>query len=185
MASYTDIRKGNVIMYQSNPHLVMNTDHRTPGRRAAFMQVTLRNLKTGSSFVVKFSTGDVVEFCHTEAIEVEYSYQDDQGYHFMDPKTFEDLVLSAAIIEDKKFYLAPETKYNILIIDGTPVSIQLPPSVVLEVVESPDAIKGDSVSNVQKTVIMDSSLNVQVPLFIKKGEKLRISTDDGSYLGRA
>jgi elongation factor P len=185
MASYTDIRKGSVIMYQGAPHFVMETDHRTPGRRAAFMQVGLRNLKTGSSFIVKFSTGDVVEFCHTETIDVEYSYEDDQGYHFTDPKTYDDIVLSSAVIGDKKKYLAFNAKYTLLSIDGKPSNLELPASIVLKVEESPDAIKGDSVSNVQKAVTMESGLVVKVPLFISKGELLRINTEDGSYLGRA
>lgn len=185
MPSYTDIRKGNVIMYQSNPHLVLQTDHRTPGRRAGFMQVTLRNLKTGSSLVTKFSSTDTVTFCHTETVDVEFSYEDDQGFHFMDPKTYDDIVLPLDILEDRKQYLVPNAKYTLLLVDEKPVELQLPPSMEMKVVESPDAIKGDSVSNMQKTVVMETGLRVQAPLFIKQGEMIKVSTEDGSYMGRA
>ena len=170
---------------ESNPHLVLQTDHRTPGRRAGFMQVTLRNLKTGSSLGVKFSTSDVITFCHTETTEVEFSYEDDQGFHFMDPKTYDDIILPTDILEDRKLYLVPNVKYIVLTVDGKPVELQLPSSIEMKVAEAPDAIRGDSVSNTQKTIVMETGLRVQAPLFIKKDELLKISTEDGSYLGRA
>ena len=185
MATATDIRKGRVIQYQGAPHLILDMMHRTPGRRTGFVQTTLRNLNTNSSTVVKFGSTDTIEFCQSDAQKLEFSYVDDTGYHFMDPESFEDIALSKDLIEDQKQYLVPSTVYDILFVNHKPIRVQLPAAVSMKVMESADGIKGDSASNVQKPATMETGLVVQVPLFIKPGEILRVSTEDGTYLGRA
>ncbi len=185
MASPTDIRKGRVIQYQGAPHLVLEMLHRTQGRQAGFVQVTLRSLNTGASTTTKFRSTDNVEFCHTTTAKLEYSYIDDQGYHFMDPETYEDTVLPREICESKAKYLVETNVYDILVVDDNPVDVNLPAGVEMKIVEAPDAIKGDTASSAQKPVTTSSGLVVQVPLFIKKGEIIKVSTDNGSYLGRA
>lgn len=185
MAGPTDIRKGRVMMYQGQPNLVLEMLHRTQGRQAGFVQVTLRNLKTGSSTTTKLRSTESVEFCHTESRALEFSYIDDQGYHFMDPETFEDTVLPAEIIEDQKEFLVENNAYDILFVDDKAVQMQLPAAVEMKITEAPDAIRGDTAGNVQKPVTTESGLVVQVPLFIKLNEVIRVSTTDKSYLGRA
>ena len=185
MASPTDIRKGRVIQYQGSPHLVLEMLHRTQGRQAGFVQVTLRSLGTGASTTTKFRSTDSVEFCHTSTMKLEYSYIDDQGYHFLDPETFEDTVLPKEICEDKEKFLVETNTYDIMVVDDKPVDINLPSSVDMKVIDAPDAIRGDTTSSVQKPVTTESGLVVQVPLFIKKDEVIKVSTDSGDYLGRA
>ncbi len=185
MASPTDIRKGRVVLYQNVPHLVLDMQHRTPGRRPGFVQATLRNLQTSSSTTVRFNSNESVTFCHMESHNLEYSYVDDMGYHFMDPETFEDRIIQKDLIEDQKGFLVDGNTYTLLFVDGKPVQVQLPSAVEMEVVEAPEGIRGDSATNVQKPAVTESGLTVQVPLFIKQGDRIRISTDDGSYLGRA
>lgn len=185
MASPTEIRKGRVMLFQNAPHLVVEMQHRTQGRQAGFIQVLLRNLHTGSGANAKIRSTDSVEFCHTETHKLEYSYIDDMGYHFMNTETFEDTVLPVEVCEDKKDYLVENRAYDILFVDDKPVTVNLPSSVDMTVIDSPDAVKGDTASNVQKPVTMETGLVVQVPLFIKKGEVLKISTENGGYLGRA
>jgi len=185
MPSPNDIRKGRVIMYQGHPHLVLEMMHRTQGRQAGFVQVTLRNINSGASTNTKFRSTDSVDFCHTENQKLEYSYEDESGYHFMDPDSFEDTILPKVVIEPLKKYLIETNTYEVLFVDGKAVQIQLPPAVEMRVIEAPDAIRGDTAGNVQKPVTMESGLIVQVPLFIKKDEVIRVSTDDGSYLSRA
>ena len=185
MASPTDIRKGKVINYQGAPHLVMEMQHRTQGRQAGFVQATLRNLNTGSSTTTKFRSTDSVEFCHTTTLKLEFSYIDDQGYHFMDPDSYEDTTLPTEICEGQKKYLVENQKYDILLVDDVAVEVQLPNNIEMKVIDAPEGIKGDTASNVQKPVTMETGLVVHVPLFIKKDEVIRISTEDGSYLGRA
>ena len=185
MASPTEIRKGRVLTYQDAPHLVLDMQHRTQGRQAGFVQVTLRNLNTGSSTNVKFRSTDSVDFCHTTTAKLEYSYIDDMGYHFLDPETFEDSVLPTPICEPISKFLIETKVYDILMVDDKPVEVNLPAAVEMKVVDAPEGVKGDTASNVQKPVTTESGLSVQVPLFIKKDEVIRVSTENGNYLGRA
>ena len=100
MASPTEVRKGKVLDYQGAPHLVLEVQHRTQGRQAGFMQVTMRNLNTGSSTNTKIRTTDSVDILHTDTIKLEFSYIDGDGYHFMDPESFEDIILEESLVED-------------------------------------------------------------------------------------
>lgn len=185
MASPTDIRKGRVIIYQGHPHLVLDMMHRTQGRQAGFVQATLRNINSGASTNTKFRSTDNVEFCHTENQKLEYSYEDEVGYHFMEPETFEDVILPREVVEPLKKFLIENKAYEVLFVDGKAVQVQLPAAVEMRVTEAPDAIRGDTAGNVQKPITTETGLVVQVPLFIKQDEIIRVSTDDGSYLSRA
>ncbi len=185
MASPTDIRKGRVIVYQGAPHLVLEMLHRTQGRQAGFVQTTLRNLQSGSTTTTKFRSTDNVEFMHTTTQKLEYSYKDSEGHHFMDLETYEDTILSNNIIGEDELFLVEGNSYDILLVDGEAVRLELPAAVEATVIEAPDAIRGDTAGNVLKPVTISSGITVQVPLFIKKNEVIRISTADRSYLGRA
>lgn len=185
MATPTEIRKGKVMIYNGTPHSVLEMLHRTQGRQAGFVQVTLRNLESGNTTNTKIRSTETVEFCHTETHRLEYSYRDQDGLHFMNPETFEDIILSEDMVGKDEKFLVETCLYDILYVDDRAVSLQLPVNVEMKVVEAPDAIKGDTVSNVQKPVTMETGLIVQVPLFIKKDEVIRVNTEDGSYAGRA
>ena len=184
MASPTDIRKGRVIVYQGAPHLVLEMLHRTQGRQAGFVQTTLRSLQSGSTTTTKFRSTDNVEFMHTTTQKLEYSYKDGDGHHFMDLESYEDSILSDQMIGEDECFLVEGNTYDILLVDGDPVRLQLPASVEAKVVESPDAIRGDTAGNVLKPVTITSGITIQVPLFIKKDDIIKISTSDRSYLGR-
>lgn len=185
MASPTEVRKGKVLNYQGNPHLVLDVQHRTQGRQAGFMQVTMRNLNTGASTSTKIRTTDSVEILHTDMVKLEFSYVDGDGYHFMDPESFEDVILDESLVEDAKDFLVETQAYSILQVDGKPISIDLPASIEMKVIESPEGVRGDTASNVQKPAKLETGLTVQVPLFIKEGETIRVNTADRSYAGRA
>ena len=185
MASPTDVRKGKVLNYQNTPHLVLDVQHRTQGRQAGFMQVTMRNLSSGASTNTKIRTTDSVEIMHTDMVKLEFSYVDADGYHFMDPDTFEDVILDEGLIEEAKDFLVETQSYSILHVDDKPISIDLPASLEMKVTESAEGVKGDTASNVQKPATLETGLTVQVPLFIKEGETIRVNTADRSYAGRA
>jgi len=184
MASPTDIRKGRVIDYQGAPHIVLEMLHRTQGRQAGFVQTTLRNLNTGSTTTTKFRSTDSVEFMHTENQRLEFSYEDQEGYHFLHPETFEDTVIPFEMMEDKKAFLTENQEYDVLHVDGQPVQVQLPSSVEMDVAEAPEGLRGDTASAAQKPAVTTTGITVQVPLFIKPGDRIKVSTDNGSYLGR-
>jgi elongation factor P len=185
MANANDIRKGNVIRYNNEPYLVMELQHRTPGNLRAFVQAKLRNLKSGRSGEVRFNSTETVEVLQTDRQTLEFSYMDRETFCFLHPETFEQVELSAEIVGDAKSYLVPNGSVDVLFVDGVAVQISLPSSVALKVVESAEGIKGDTASNVQKRATLETGLVVQVPLFIKEGEIIKVSTADSSYLGRA
>jgi len=185
MVPPTEIRKGKVILYQNQPHIVLEMLHRTQGRQSGFVQTTLRNLETGASTSTKFRSTDRVEILHTENQTKEFSYVDNEGYHFMDPETYEDIVLDPKYVEDQVKYMVENQSYDILHVDGQPVQVQLPNVVEMKVTEAADAIKGDTASSATKPVTTETGLVVNVPLFIKKDEIIKINTDSGDYVGRA
>ena len=185
MPSANDVRRGQVIKYNGAPHLILETAHRTPGNLRAFVQIKMRNLIYGKSLDQRFSSSDSMDVLMTERKNLEFSYMDRETFAFMDPETFETIELSAELVGDAKNYLTANGMVEVLYVDGKPLTIDLPPSVDLVVAESAEGIKGDTASNVQKPATMETGLVVQVPLFIKEGETLKISTTDGSYMSRS
>lgn len=185
MASANDIRKGNVIKYNNEANLVMEVTHRTPGNLRAFVQAKLRNLKSGRSGDVRFNSTESIEVLQTDKQALEFSYMDRDTFCFINPESYEQIELSAELIGDAKNYIVQGGMVDVLFVDGVPIQVSLPSSVTLKVVESADGVRGDTASNVQKPAKMETGLIVQVPLFIKEGEVLKVSTSDGSYLGRA
>lgn len=185
MPAANDIRKGQVIKYNGTPHLVMETQHRTPGNLRAFVQVKMRNLVYGKSLDQRFNSSDTIEVLPTERKTLEFSYHDRGSYAFMDPESYETIELSEELIGEAKNFLVPNGRVDVLYVEDKPITVELPSSVVLKVVESPEGLKGDTASNVQKPATLETGLVVQVPLFIKEGETIKISTADGSYMGRA
>ena len=186
MAKATELRKGKVIRYNGTPHQVLEMQHRTQGRGQGWVQATLRNLENRASTVVKFGSTDTVDILMTENQRYEFSYEDGSHYVFLDPETFESLEVSGDIVtEEVRKFLVPNREYDFLVIEGKPLEIALPASVELKVVESPEGVRGDTATNVQKPATTETGLTVQVPLFIKEGEVIKVSTSDGSYLGRA
>jgi elongation factor P len=180
-----DIRKGQVIKHNGEPHLVMETQHRTPGNLRAFVQVKMRNLRYGKALDQRFASTDTIEVLPTERKTLEFSYADRDSYAFIDPETFEQIEMSSETLGDVKNYLTAGGKVDVLFVDEKPLTVEVPSTVTLKVIESADGIRGDTTSNVQKPAKLETGLMTNVPLFVKAGELVRISTDDGSYLGRA
>ena len=145
----------------------------------------MRNLNTGASTNTKIRTTDKVEILHTDVVKLEFSYIDADGYHFMNPETFEDIILEESIVENTKDFLVETQNYSILHVDDKPISIDLPSTVEMKVAESAEGVKGDTASNVQKPATLETGLTIQVPLFIKEGETIKVNTTDRSYGGRA
>ena len=185
MPAANDIRRGQVIKFNGEPHLVMETQHRTPGNLRAFVQIKMRNLRYGKALDQRFASTDTIEVMPTERKTLEFSYADRDAFAFIDPDTFEQIELSAQTLGDVTHYLTAGGKVDVLFVDERPLSVDLPSTVTLKVIESADGVKGDTASNVQKPATMETGLVVQVPLFIKAGELIKVSTADGSYLGRA
>jgi len=185
MPSANDIRKGQVIKFNGEPHLVMETQHRTPGNLRAFVQIKMRNLRYGKALDQRFASTDTIEVFMTDRRTLEFSYADRETFTFMDPESYEQVEISAAQLGDVKNYLTAGGKVEVLLVDDKPLTVELPSAVTLKIVESAEGIKGDTASNVQKPAKLETGLIIQVPLFVKEGELVRVNTADGTYLGRA
>jgi elongation factor P len=185
MALANDLRKGMAIRYKGNPAIVLEVQHRTPGNLRAFVQAIIRYLNTGKSADVRFSSTEKVELVEVSRQTVEFSYSDPRGYHFMEPETYETITLQEDLVASSKEYLVENLPVEVLKIEGRPAQIELPASVNLKVIESAEGVKGDSANNVMKPATLETGKIVQVPLFIKEGEIIKIDTRNGTYMGRA
>jgi elongation factor P len=185
MVAANDLRKGMAIRYHGNPAIVLDVQHRTPGNLRAFVQAIIRYINTGKSADVRFASTEKVEVVDLTRRRLEFSYKDQNGYHFMDPESYETVTLQADLLADAKDYLVENLPVDVLYIEERPAQVELPPSVNLKVVESPEGVRGDSASNVQKPAVLETGKTIQVPLFIKEGEVVKIDTRSGAYMGRA
>lgn len=173
------------IRYNGNAAIVLEVMHRTPGNLRAFVQAIIRYIGTGKSADVRFGSTDKVDTVDVNRQQLEFSYKDHQGFHFMDPETYETISLNEDLLTDIKDYLVENLKVEVLSIENKPVQVELPSSVVMRITESPEGVKGDSANNVQKTAILETGKAIQVPLFIKEGELVKVDTRTGAYMGRA
>ena len=171
--------------YNGDISVCLDSQHRTPGNLRAFVQATLRSIRTGKTSDVRFSSTEKIEVIPMMTQKMEYSYKDGEDYVFSDPETFETVTLTAELVGDAKNFMVENGQVTMTLVDDKPVQIELPPSVTLTVTDAPDGIRGDSANNVQKAVTMETGITVQAPLFIKTGEKLKIDTRTGKYMERA
>lgn len=173
------------ISYNGEVTVVLDSQHRTPGNLRAFVQATLRSIRTGKSSDVRFSSTEKIEVVPLTTKKMEFSYKDGEDYVFSDPETYETVTLPPELVGDAKNYLIENAQVTMTLVDDKAVQIELPPSVVLTVKDAPDGIRGDSANNVQKAVTIETGITLQVPLFIKTGEKVKIDTRTGKYMERA
>ncbi len=185
MAQANDLRKGMAVRYNGNVAIVLEVMHRTPGNLRAFVQAIIRYIGTGKSADVRFGSTDKVETVDIQRTQVEFSYKDHQGYHFMDPESYETISLDDKLLADVKDYLVENLKVDVLYVEGKAALVEVPSSVTLKVTESAEGVKGDSANNVMKTATLETGKVVNVPLFIKEGEMVKIDTRNGTYMGRA
>jgi len=177
MPAANDLRKGMAIKYNGNAAIVLEVHHRTPGNLRAFVQAIIRYINTGKSADVRFGSTDKVELVEIERKQLEFSYKDRNGYHFMDPETYDTITLQD--------YLVENLSVQVLYAEGKPVEVELPASVGLKVTESAEGLRGDTASNVTKPATLETGKIINVPLFIKEGETIKIDTRTGAYMGRA
>lgn len=181
----TNLKKGQCIKYEGETGTVLNIEHRTPGKGNALVAATIRSFQTGKTKTIRFASSEKVDIVETDRQKLEFSYSDPSGFHFMDLTTYETITLDPALVSGAKDYLKEGMLVEVLFIEGNPVTLDLPSVVELEVAESSEGIKGDTANNPTKPATLETGIVIQVPLFIKQGDVVRINTEDGSYLGRA
>jgi len=174
-----------IIIYNGAPHCVLDFQHRTPGNLRAFVQAKLRNLKNGSSTEVRFSSTENIERASLEEHEMEYLYSDGEMHHFMNTGTYDQIALDNESLGDAINYLVAGTKIQVEFFEAAPIGVELPPAVELTVVETPPELKGATASNSPKPAKLETGVTVQVPPFIKEGDRVRVDPSKGVYLERA
>ncbi|MCC7145316.1 MAG: elongation factor P [Phycisphaeraceae bacterium] len=181
----TDLRPGMAIKMEGNIFLITQFQHVTPGNLRAFIQVKLKRIPDGSIIEKRLRSGEEVEQVNMDRREVEYLYADSSGYVFMDTQNYDQFNLIEELVGESMKYLKPNTQLFVLFTEGKAVQVELPKTVDLVVKDTPPGVKGGTVTNVMKEATMETGLKTKVPAFISIGEKIRISTEDGSYLSRA
>ena len=185
MISATQMRPGMVIKFNNDLFSVFSVNHRTPGNLRGFVQAKMRNLRSGTMIEHRFSSEDRVDRAILDEIEMEYLYDDGEYFYFMNSENFEQIHLTKEILGDAVSYLIPQLKVSVEFYEGKPMSVELPATVELKVVETEPGLKGATVSNVTKPAKLETGLVVQVPPFITEGEKIRVNTAEGTYQERA
>ncbi|NOX98931.1 MAG: elongation factor P [Verrucomicrobia bacterium] len=180
----TQIKKGQCISYKGESGIVLHLEHRTPGKGNALIMATIRSFSTGKTKDIRFASGDKVEIVITERQKLEFSYSDPSGYHFMDPITFDTVTLSDEMLGDITNLLIDALKVEVLYLDGKPVSVDPPSSVDLKIAESAPGVKGDTANNPTKEATLETGLRIQVPLFCKPGDVIKVDSATCKYLSR-
>ncbi len=173
------------ILFEGDICRIMSSHHVTPGNLRGFVQAKMRNLRNGNSFEHRFSSTEKVERAILDTQPMEYLYSDPSGHYFMNQDTYEQITLNDETLGDNVLYLLPNTVLQIDFYDEKPVGIELPNTVVLEVVDTEPSMKGATASASYKPAKMETGLVVQVPPFIEVGTKIIIDTREDKYLSRA
>lgn len=185
MISATQIRRGMVLKVDNELYSVMTVQHITPGNWRGMVQTKLRNLRSGKQTERRFRSEESVERISLDTQEMEYLYSEGTDHHFMNTENYEQMTLSAELLGDNVNYLIPNIKVEAQFYEGRPISVELPSTVDLVVVETEPSVRSATVTNVTKAAKLETGLIVQVPQFINQGERIRVDTSEGKYLQRA
>jgi elongation factor P len=184
MIAATQIKRGMAIKLNGELYRVFSFQHITPGNWRGMVQTKLKSMKSGSIMEHRFRSEDRVEQAYLENHEMEYLYSDGSDYYFMNTKTFEQFHLPVDLLEEAIPFMIPNIKLQIEFYEGKPIGVEMPPSVELRVVSTEPALRGATVSNVNKPATLETGLVIQVPPFVNEGELIRVDTNEGKYLER-
>ena len=179
------IRAGQVIEHEGNRWTVLKQQIITPGKGGAFIQVEMRDLKSGNKTNERWRTADTVERLMTDQKEYTYSYTDGINLVLMDPETFEQAMIPVELMGDAAPFLQDNMQVTVDLVEGDPVAVHLPPSVVLEVVEADPVVRGQTAASSYKPARLSNGVRTMVPPFVETGERIVVKTEDGSYVERA
>jgi elongation factor P len=180
----TDIRKNLKIMENGHPYVIVDATYVKPGKGQAFTRVKMRNLTTGAVLEKTYKSGEKVEIADVEQREMQYIYPEGDTYVFMDPNSGDQQTVPAEMMRDEAQFLADGATVQVTLLKGSPIGIELPPHVTLEVTTSDPGIKGDTASGATKPATLSTGAVVSVPLFINEGDWLKVDTRTGQYLER-
>jgi len=186
MSSINEISKETILRLNGEVYLVTDFQHVNPGKGSAFVRTRLRGIKTGKTMELTFKSNESVDVVEVERRKMQYLYNNDGMYSFMDNSTYEQLDINGDLLAGKKDYLKEGLEVMVIKFEGIPLSIQLPNKVTYKVAQTEPGVKGDTASgNVTKEATLETGATVRVPLFIKEGEEIIVNTETGLYVERA
>lgn len=185
MISAGDFRNGITFEMDGNVYQIIEFQHVKPGKGAAFVRTKIKNVITGATIERSFNPSDKLPKAHIERKDMQYSYQDDNLYYFMDLETFELIPISAETVGDSLKFVKENDICKILSFKGNVFGIEPPIFVELEVIDTEPGFKGDTATGASKPAVLETAATVRVPLFVNKGDKIRIDTRTEEYMERA
>jgi len=180
-----EIRPGYLLEYQGRLWRVTKTQHVKPGKGGAFMQVEMKDINAGTKLNERFRSDERLEKAHVEARNMQYLYEDGTGHVFMDSETYEQISIPGDFLEEDIGYLLPNTDVQVNFYQEQPLSIVLPATVVLEVVDTEAVVRGQTAASSGKPAKLETGITVTVPPFVTVGDKVRVNTETGAYVERA
>jgi elongation factor P len=180
-----DLKPGNVLEHQSKLWLVVKRELVQPGKGGAFAQVEIRDLRSGNKATERFRTQETVERVRLDEKELQFLYMEDDQATFMDNDSFEQVAVPRDLIGDPADFLADGMTCQVMLYEGTPLSVEIPPSVVMEVVEADPVVRGQTASSSYKPGKLENGRRVMIPPFIEAGTRIVVNTADASYVERA
>ena len=186
MAKYStnEFRGGLKVMLDGDPCSIINNEFVKPGKGQAFNRVKLRNLKTGRVLEKTFKSGESLEAADVVEMDMQYLYNDGEHWHFMDPKSFEQISAGGAAVADAKQWLKEQDTCIVTLYNGVPLSIEAPNFVTLKITQTDPGVKGDTAQGGSKPATLETGATVRVPLFVDEGEVIKIDTRTGEYVSR-
>lgn len=186
MASFStsEFKSGLKIMIDGDPCAIVDNEFVKPGKGQAFNRVKYRNLLTGRVVERTFKSGDSVEAADVLDTELQYLYSDGEMWHFMDPASYEQVAADAGAVGDAAQWLKEQDLCTLTLWNGAPISVVPPNFVVMEITETDPGVRGDTASGATKPATVESGAVIKVPLFVDRGELVRIDTRTGEYVSR-
>ncbi|CAM3613346.1 elongation factor P [Micrococcus flavus] len=184
MATTNDIKNGSVLNLEGQLWNVIEFQHVKPGKGGAFVRTKMKNITTGKVVDKTFNAGTKVEFATVDRSDYQYLYQDGEDYVFMDVKDYDQITVPAAVVGDAARFMLENTQVVIALNEGTPLYLEMPASVVLEITYTEPGLQGDRSSAGTKPATVETGAEIQVPLFVEQGTRVKVDTRSGDYLGR-
>lgn len=184
MYDSSDLRKGLKIVIDGEPYIITEFEFSKPGKGQALYRCKLKNMLTGYTMDRTYRSGDKFEPANLNEVKMQFLYKDGDGYHFMNMTTYEQIDMTEEQVGEAKNFLKENMEVSLLFFDETPISIDLPNFVELEVVDAPPGVKGDTATGATKPATLETGYTLQVPLFIEEGDILKIDTRTGQYVER-
>lgn len=185
MISSNDFRPGVTIEYDGNVWQIVDFQHVKPGKGAAFVRAKMKNIQTGAVVERTFNPGEKLPKAHIDRRDMQYLYESDEEYNFMDNENFEQIIMTSEQLGTAKNFLKENMNIEVMFFQGLVIGVELPYSVELRVVETDPGIRGDTATGGTKPAKLETGYTVKVPLFINTDDVLRIDTRSGEYIERA